>query len=170
VATCSPHNFSLAKSLGAVAVFDYHSATCGDEIRELTKNTLCYALDCISDTRSMKICYAAISSRGGKYLSLDPFPIRGHTRRSIKPNWIICLTMFNTPINWKRPFNRDAKPKDREFAEGWFKIAQKLLDDEKIQPFPHQLKSGGLEGVIKGMESVRKGEVSGIKLVYQVRE
>jgi len=78
--------------------------------------------------------------------------------------------MFNKPINWKRPFKRDAKPRDREFAEGWFKITQKLLDDNEIQPFPHQEMAGGLEGIIRGMDSVQKGEVSGVKLVYQIRE
>jgi len=76
--------------------------------------------------------------------------------------------MFNKPINWKRPYKRDAKAKDREFAQNWFQIAQRLLDEDKIQPLPHQEKVGGLGGVIHGMDAVHKGKVSGVKLVYQI--
>ncbi|KAL1962730.1 hypothetical protein VTN77DRAFT_9274 [Rasamsonia byssochlamydoides] len=170
VTTCSPRNFDLVKSLGAAKAFDYHSPTCGDQIRDFTGNKLVYALDCITDTGSMKICYEAIGSAGGQYLSLDPFPIRGHTRRSVKPNWILSLTMYNEPINWKRPFKRDARPQDREFARSWFQIAQSLLDANEIKPHPHQMRSGGLERVIDGIDAVRKGEVSGTKLVYQVQQ
>ena len=155
--------------MGAVEVFDYRSPTCGSDIRAFTRNTLEYALDCITDTASMKICYTAIGSQGGRYVSLDPFPIRAHTRRSVKPSWIIALTMFNKPINWQRPFQREAKPKDRKFAQGWFRIAQGLLEQGAIVAHPYEERAGGLQGVIEGIQSVRLGEVSGVKLVYCLR-
>ena len=117
----------------------------------------------------MKICYEAIGGQGGKYLSLDPFPVRGHTRRSIRPNWIILLTMFNKPVNWQRPFKRDAKPKDKEYAQQWFQIAQRLLDEDKLKPLPYQEKAGGLERVIHSVDAVQKGKVSSVKLVHQIQ-
>ena len=166
--TCSPGRFKLVKSLGAAEAFDYHSSSCVDDIRAYTNNSLAYAFDCITDTSSMKTCYDAIGSKGGRYVALDPFPIRTHTRRSIKPNWIIAFTSFNKPIKWQRPFEREAKPKDREFAEQWFQIAQKLLDEGLILPHTLEKKNGGLAGVKGGVDRVRKGLVSGVKLVYEI--
>lgn len=116
----------------------------------------------------MKICYSAIGSKGGKYVALDPFPIRAHTRRSVKPSWIITFTMFNKPINWRKPFQREAKPKDRKFAECWFQIAQGLLDDGAIVPHAHEERTGGLKGVLDGVDSVFEGKISGVKLVYRI--
>lgn len=170
ITTCSPHNFKSVKALGAIEAFDYHSASCGADIRSFTRNSLVYALDCITDTGSMEICYAAIGSNGGKYLALDPFPVRAHTRRNVKPNWIIAFTMFNKPINWQRPYRKEAKPKDRKFAEHWFQVAQGLLDSGAVVPHPIRERSGGLKGVIDGVDMVRKGEVSGVKLVYRIQD
>ena len=116
----------------------------------------------------MKICYTAIGSQGGHYVALDPFPIRVHTRRSIKPNWIIAYTIFNKPINWRRPFQRDPRPADREFGEGWFRLSQTLLDAGAITPHPHRKQASGLAGVIGGIDQVRRGLVAGTKLVYEV--
>lgn len=154
--------------MGAVEAFDYHSPSCGTDILQYTNDTLAYAFDCITETGSMKTCYTAIGSKGGQYVALDPFPIRGHTRRSIKPNWIIAFTIFNKPISWQRPYRRDARPQDREFGEAWFRTVQKLLDEGAIKPHPHEKRAGGLAGVAGGIDRVRKGLVSGAKLVYQV--
>ncbi|KAG2002048.1 hypothetical protein GB937_009813 [Aspergillus fischeri] len=168
ITTCSPHNFNLVKSLGAIAAFDYHSPTCGRQIRDYSSGTLCYALDCITDTRSMAICYEAIGPSGGQYLSLDPFPIRGHTRRSVKPNWVLSLTMYDQPIPWKRPFKRDARPQDWEFAKSWFQIAQKIIDAGEIRPPMSEVRACGWDGIPEGLGLLQRGEVSGRKLVYEV--
>lgn len=116
----------------------------------------------------MRICYEAIGSAGGQYLSLDPFPIRGHTRRRVKPEWNLTLTMFNQPVSWKRPFQRDARPRDREFTRNWFQLAQKLLDADQIKLHPFQVRTGGLQNVCDGIEAVWKGEIRGKKLVYPI--
>ena len=170
ITTCSPRNFKSVKSLGAAEAFDYHSTSCGDDIRAYTNSSLGYALDCITDTASMKICYTAIGSKGGKYVALDPFPIRAHTRRSGKPAWIITFTMFNQPIKWQRPFNRECKPRDRAFAERWFQEVQTLLDKGSITPHTFRQRAGDLTEVRRGVDQVRKGLVSGVKLVYNISE
>ncbi|KAH8645723.1 hypothetical protein BX600DRAFT_519306 [Xylariales sp. PMI_506] len=43
IATCSPPNFDRFRALGADAVFDNRSPTCGADIREHTKNELRHA-------------------------------------------------------------------------------------------------------------------------------
>jgi aspyridone synthetase trans-acting enoyl reductase len=168
VTTCSPHNFRRVKALGAVEAFDYHSPNCGSDVLAYTKNSLEMALDCITDTASMKICYTAIGPNGGRYVALDPFPIRSHTRRSIKPEWVLTFTITGKPVNWQEPFKKDARPQDREFAVRWYQVAQGLLDQGAILTHPIEETPGGLAGIIKGAERGIKGLVSGVKLVYWI--
>ncbi|UKZ55710.1 hypothetical protein TrVGV298_009534 [Trichoderma virens] len=168
IALCSPRNHDPVKSLGAVATFDYHSPSCGSEIRDFTNNTLVYALDCIADTGSMTICYQAIRDAGGHYLSLEPFPTRCHTRKSIKRNWINTLTMFNQAVKWQIGYRKDAKPRDRAFGNEWFRTSQNLLDNDHIKPHPFREITGGLDPIVDGITQVRKSEVSAMKLVYTI--
>lgn len=118
----------------------------------------------------MTLCYDAIGSAGGKYMALNPFPLRAHRRRSVQPDWVFMFTQFAEPIPWKRPYNCDARPFDKKFAMGWYKEVQKMLDAGQIIPSPHREKSGGLAAVADGMRSVLRGEVAGFKLVYHVTE
>ncbi|KFY03517.1 hypothetical protein V490_00166 [Pseudogymnoascus sp. VKM F-3557] len=168
VVTCSPRSFDLVRSLGAIEAFDYQSPTCGIDIQTYTSNSLQYAMDCITDIRSMSTCYAAIGRSGGKYVSLDPFPIRGHTRRNVKPLSIVAFTMYGKAMS--KPYKREARPQDRKFAEVWYKHAQKLLDLGEVTPHTHTENDGGLLGVIEGADRGRKGQVMGVKLVYSVCE
>ncbi len=77
ITTCSPRNFDLVRSYGADVCFDYNSSTCGPDIRAFTKDALDYALDCITEESTMKICYQALGRCGGKCeFSLSPsFPL-----------------------------------------------------------------------------------------------
>jgi aspyridone synthetase trans-acting enoyl reductase len=118
----------------------------------------------------MKICYTSLSPSGGQYCALDPFPIRGHTRRSIKPTWIIAFTIQGKPINWARPFKRDARPQDRVFAEMWYGLCQGFLEEGRFETHAVEVRKGGFEGVIRGAEEGRKGIVKGVKLVYRIAE
>ena len=165
---CSPKSSSLAKKAGAVKTFDYQSKTCGDDIRKYTNNELEYALDCIGSVESVKICYAAISSKGGKYMSLEAPPAK-LPRRDIEADWIITFTMFNQKITWQKPFTRDPQPEDRRFAEDWFNATQKLLDAGLIVPLPIEERPGGLSGVIEGLDDVRKHKVERVKRVYSLK-
>ena len=74
ITTCSPRNFDLVRSYGADECFDYNSPTCGADIRAFTDNALDYALDCITEESTMKICYQALGRCGGKckFLHLSP--------------------------------------------------------------------------------------------------
>ncbi|CZT21688.1 related to C.carbonum toxD protein [Ramularia collo-cygni] len=166
VTTCSSGSVERLQRLGAVATFDYRSPTCGNDIREYTDNKLVFALDCQADMGSMAICYNAIGSSGGRYMALNPFPLRGHRRRSVRPDWVFMFTQFSQPITWKRPYRREPQLEDREFAEKWYVELQRML--ERLEPVPYRERVGGLAAVMEGVESVGKGEVAGCKLVYRV--
>ena len=170
ITTCSPQSFATAKSSGAIEAFDYRSRNCGAEIRKYTNDSLSYALDCISSAESMKICYAAIGSKGGQYVGLEaPSAHVKLMRQDVKSDWVIMFTIFDQPIRWKKPFAREAQPDDRRFAERWFEVVQELLNQGSIAPQRYEERWGGLAGVIEGVASVRKGKVVGAKLVYPIR-
>ncbi|CAI0641314.1 unnamed protein product [Colletotrichum noveboracense] len=171
VTTCgSAESKPRAESLGAEVVFDYHSPTCGSEILEHTEGALGLALDCITDTSSMALCYEALGSKGGRYVGLDFFPLRGHTRRSVVPDWVCTYTQFGNPVAWAPPYNLDARPEDLRCAEAWYSVSQRLLDEGMIDPHPRENRSGGLAAVGEGMKEVRQGQVKGKKLVYCVSD
>jgi aspyridone synthetase trans-acting enoyl reductase len=168
IVACSPRHFVRLKSLGAVACFDYHIGTLAEDVRNLTKNGLSAALDCITDSASMNICYSALGDQGGRYVGLDQFPIRSHTRRDVRPEWIVAWTVSGEAIRWKRPYARSPRPKHRVFGEKWNPVAQKLLDSGMIETHPIDLRSGGLAAVPEGIDMLRKGTTEGKKLVYSL--
>jgi aspyridone synthetase trans-acting enoyl reductase len=168
IAICSAASAAHAMHLGAAATFDYRSPTCGADVREYTVDTLALALDCITYATSIGICYEALGSSGGRYLALDPFPLRCHTRRSVVPDWMLTCSMFGQAIPWASPFDWDPRPQDRDFAEVWFSVAQRLLDEGCVEPHPVEIRNGGLAAVGEGMEEVRTGKITGRKLVYPI--
>ncbi|KAF0637659.1 hypothetical protein FPSE5266_11188 [Fusarium pseudograminearum] len=168
IATCSPHNFDLVKSFGAEAVFDYRRPETPEEVRKFTRNSLKYVLDCISEPETMQFCYKCIGRAGGKYTALEPFPQFLHTRPTIQPDWVLGPTLLGKPIGWGPPFEREGNPEVREFAIKWFATAQHLLDQGKLKTHPVKLMEGGFEGILSGLEMLRKKQVSGQKLVYMI--
>ncbi|KAJ5517405.1 Trans-enoyl reductase lepG [Penicillium freii] len=169
ITTSSPHNFNRLQQLGAQATFDYRSPTCGSDLRDYTHNRLASAIDCISSTDSMQICYEAIGTAGGRYVSLDPFPLNKHTRRSIRPEWLFSFTMFGHAIDWDAPYNFPARPDDRESAERWYAEIEAILATGELVTHPFQEETGGLSSVIDGIGAVRNGQITGYKLVYPIR-
>jgi hypothetical protein len=47
-------------------------------------------------------------------------------------------------------------------------LATKLLASQQLTVHPAKVGSGGLEGVLDGMNQLKEGKVSGVKLVYRV--
>ncbi|PQE10403.1 hypothetical protein CJF32_00000963 [Rutstroemia sp. NJR-2017a WRK4] len=171
IAVCSPRNFALVQSRGASKCFDYHSSGCGAMIKQYTHNRLEYVLDCITTASSMRLCYEAVGTKGGKYVSLDPFNPRVQRSRSdVKASFCYALTIFGRPIELDGEFARDAKPEDRKLAEKFVKVAERFIEEGKLKAHPTKLMEGGLDRVIDGVDLLRKGKVSGEKLVYNVTD
>ena len=170
VAVCSPSNFAMVTARGADAAFDYHDPACADNIRRHTHSSLGYVLDCIGDVASMKICYAAIGAAGGRYMALNPFPLRAHSRRDVKPDYVLVYTIFGKEMKLPRPFGRPARPKDRAFAEAWYRSTQSLVDTPAAI-IPHPIRHGsGLADILPGLDCMRQASITGIKLVYQIND
>ncbi|KAI0009476.1 GroES-like protein [Xylariaceae sp. FL0662B] len=169
ITTCSPKNFALVESYGAEKAFDYHNPSSADEIRTYTKNALSYALDCFSEGTSMVFCYSAIGRAGGRYTALEPYPEHLHTRKRVKPEWILGPALLGKKIGWKKPYNIEANPRLRVFGRNWFLCVQHMLDRGELRTHPVRVgEKVGFEGILDGLELIRKKAVSGEKLVYRV--
>lgn len=61
-----------------------------------------------------------------------------------------------------------ASNEDFELAKKFFTLSEKLLDAGHIKPHPVSARSGGLDGILAGMQELKEGKVSGAKLVYRI--
>ncbi|GLA26184.1 GroES-like protein [Aspergillus phoenicis ATCC 13157] len=170
IATCSPAHFDLARRFGAEAVFDYHDPDCAAAIRAYTKNTLAYALDCLALAETTQLCYGALGRAGGRYVTLEPFreAIAAQRPHTITPSWLLALTIFGRKVALDGEYGREANPEDREFGARLTEQVQGLLDEGKVDVHPVRVMGGGWQGVLEGVDLVRRQTVSGHKLVYAV--
>lgn len=169
VTTASPQNFDYLKSLGADAVFDYKSPTCAADIKSYTGGKITRAWDCLGF--GTEICAAAMSdTEPGIYatISLSDKEVLNKTNPLVEgPH----LTMGYDAFGEKYVFmGREvpAKPDEMEFATNFVALSIELLANGTIKPINQTVnKNGsGLEGVLKGLDEMRAGNVSGTKLVY----
>ena len=171
IATCSPHNFDHVKSLGADAVFDYRSQTCGKDINEYTSNKLMLAYDCIAEKGAPEICYEALSTgttsdpaTWPKYHAL--LPLEKAPRTDVHAKFVVAYSAVGEKFRFLGV--DDEIPEDYEYASKFWTVVQALLDRKLIRGQRVELREGGLEGIIDGMEELKEGKVSGAKLVYRL--
>ncbi|KAK0716107.1 putative alcohol dehydrogenase [Lasiosphaeris hirsuta] len=168
LATCSPRNFDLVQSFGCHEVFDYREPDCAANIRAHCGNALEIAIDCVAEDSTLKFCYAAIGRAGGQYTALNPFNTALATRKVIQPDWILATRIGGDASAWPAPYGCEPEPRIREMAGPVFEKIQDLLLEGKIRPHPIRAEEGGYQGLIRGVEILRKGQLSGQKLVYRL--
>ena len=163
--TCSPTNFALTKSRGAVASFDYTDPDCKDQIRRWTSDTLAHAVDCFGNASTMTLCYSAIGDRGGKYVALEQYPRRlTIRRRDVKADWVLGWTLFGKEVKLGGTYRRDAMPEDLVFGKEWMSLIQPIVGE--VQPHPLEVvERKGIVGVLPRLAALRRGEVRGKKVV-----
>lgn len=174
ITTCSPRNFDYVKSLGADTVFDSRSPTVGADIRAHTNNKLYYAWDTIGEHGSPAACAAALASSApaGQKLHYGTIlmgpgmkPPRDDVEFTFTLGYTAAGEAFEIAgMKW------EAKPQDYEFTVKWTELAEKLWMERKWRPHRQDVREGGLEGVLNGLEDMKSGKVSGVKLVYRVAD
>ncbi|KFA52621.1 hypothetical protein S40293_10055 [Stachybotrys chartarum IBT 40293] len=168
IATASPHNFDYLKSLGADFVFDYRSPTAGAEINNVTQNKLALAWDCSGGGPSL--CAAALSSvepsRYGTIANPDPGPLKTNPLVEGPLNVLtydVIGEVYEFLGNMVRPSAEYA-----DDAGTWRDLWEELLHKKafKLTRVDVNRNGKGLEGVMKGLDELRQGNVSGTKLAY----
>ncbi|KAI1823640.1 GroES-like protein [Xylaria intraflava] len=172
IATSSPHNFDLLKSLGADHVFDYKSPTVGADIRALTKNKLKYAWDCTGFGGEISAAALSDNEEGGKPKLGTIIPIERKVVEKINPavdgpHFTLGYRAVGADITGLSDFLKSA-PGDVEFGAMFWSLTQELLEQGKLKPIkPDVNRLGkGLEGVLHGLDELKNDKVSGTKLVY----
>lgn len=165
ITTCSPKNFWLVRSLGADHVYDYNSPKCAASIREITNDQLGHVFDTISKPETAEICCNAISSQGGKYAGLSG--LQELPRNDVENLQIMAYTAFGEAFDFEGQ-EVPANPKNYDFAVKFVSLAQALLWQGRIRPHPQSVRRGSWSGVLDGLQEMREGKVSGVKLVYPI--
>jgi threonine dehydrogenase-like Zn-dependent dehydrogenase len=168
IATASPANFEYLKWLGADAVFDYRSPTCGKDINEYTSDNLLYAWDCAGSGE--ELCATALSSTKPSKFGSIAWP----DASLLKVNPLVegPLTVLTYDIlNEKymaRGGERSPAKEIMDFSIMFKGIYMQLLEKKALKPVHIDVNrnGSGLEGVMKGLELLRDGKVSCAKLVY----
>lgn len=172
ITTCSPRNFDLVKGLGADAVFDYKSPTCAADIKSLTQNRLTLAWDCTGDGAA--ICALAMSDcEPGTYGTIMPADyelMRASNPQVHGQDFIRGYDAMGEDYHWLGQTPVTPNPEEMQFYQSFLALTQPLLQNWSIKPLPAAVnkKGSGLEGVLKGLEEMEAGNVSGEKLVYTV--
>ncbi|OAL52934.1 GroES-like protein [Pyrenochaeta sp. DS3sAY3a] len=166
ITTASPHSFELVKKYGADSVFNYRSPTVVDEIIKAHPN-ITMGVDCFSEGKSASICEGVLKAGKGRLLTLQPTAKASSPDVTVEP--ILCFTMFGSAFQMLAPIGPKfaSEPKDREALAKFFAALPQLITSKALQPPPITIIEGGFEGIEKGMNQLRAGEVSGKKLVVQ---
>lgn len=107
---------------------------------------------------------------GGRYVALEPFRNTIAQTRSftVEPSWLMVLSILGGKVALDGEYYRDANPEDRKVGASLFSACQALLDRGLIDNHPVKLMPGGWQGVLQGIEMIRKQSLSGQKLVYSI--
>ena len=165
MATCSPSSFEYCRSLGASHVFDYNSPTCGADIRAAVPNIL-HCVDCASKGESPAICAAALSaSSGGRYCSV--LPIGEFPRANVSSSTVTSFEIFGKRFFFG-PTEFPACKEAFSFAKELMETATKLAAEGKLKPHKQDVRQGGLEAVLGGLDDLRAGKIRGAKVVVRL--
>jgi NADPH:quinone reductase-like Zn-dependent oxidoreductase len=162
----------MIKELGADVVFDHYDPDCGKKINEYTKNKLFYAFDCYSEGQSPKVCCDALSSTtapDGKKPRWNTILTAKPTRDGVDVGFTLAYTIWGEDVVF-RGTKIPTKPEDFEFAKKFWDTTEKLLAEGKIKTHRAEVRPGGLDGILSGLDDLEHQRVSGKKLVYRIGE
>lgn len=138
----------------------------GKQIRTSTKDKLTTIFDTVSLPSTAAICAEAMGSSGGLYCNLlgEDCP-----REDVKSIFFLGYSQSGEEYIFEGD-TYPAQPEDFVFAKGFAEVAEKLWVEGKWRPHPQRVGGKGFKGAIEGMNEMKEGKVSGVKLIYRVDE
>ncbi|KAL4911326.1 hypothetical protein BDW74DRAFT_7567 [Aspergillus multicolor] len=163
VVTASPRSSDLARRYGADAVFDYNSPTAIAEIKKTYPN-ITRALDCFSEGGSAAFCADVL--RDGKVVTLLD---QGKPKRAdVSYTFLMVYTAFGRSFQMMPPLGPVFKIQlsDRDLLRRFYGGLSALSPDA-LRPPPITKSKGGFEDILDGLETLRRGDGRGTKLVVE---
>ncbi|KAH8983168.1 zinc-binding oxidoreductase ToxD [Lactarius hatsudake] len=164
IATASPRNFDLVRSLGADVVVDYADPlAAAKQIREAAPN-LEHAVDCVGEDSSTAIVAASLNGKGTiAQITLRPIPVEG-----VRTLSSIIFDVIGKDCDWPLPFT--ASPELTEIGRKLVRLLSEIVAKTNLRPNPALIQPLGLASVAEGFQYMSEGKVSAQKLIYRVAD
>lgn len=112
---------------------------------------------------------SVIARTGGRYACLEVIPETCVLRRAVKVKVVMAYETENVDTDLNHPvYSRKANAELHGIAMTWIKDIQSLLDRGAFIVKPLHELHGGFEGIIKGLDMLRRGDLQDRKLVAVV--
>lgn len=169
IAIASNKSANLTSEYGAAATAAYTAKDCVDTVKAFAGKPIRHALDCITDAESAAICYRALGRTGGTYACLEECPTAWRTRRSVKVKEVMGFQVLGVDIDLAgSTYTRPGDPALFEIGKQWAAEIEALMESDGFKPHPLRELDNGWNSIIEGLDLLRKGEVSGQKLVVKI--
>jgi len=157
ITTSSPHNFDLLRSYGATHTLDRKltNSELTQEIKEITSDPIRIVFDVVSSVDTQNLGYDLLSYNGHLILSL---PSLIDESKQV-PEKEITFVIGNVHLEPHRKFGAD-----------FYSHLTDLLAVGDIKPIKTLCVPGGLSAIPEQLEKLKKGEISGQKIVVRPQE
>ncbi|CAF1368521.1 unnamed protein product [Adineta steineri] len=169
VTTASLARHSYLKELGSDTCFDYKDSNVVSQIKQVTNGNLAYAIDCVSEKRSIQQVCATLTGANPQVATVLP-GLSTEIPSHIKEHSLLMYTIFGRKMN---VFGQDfeAQPQDKAFAEKLYQLlSDVLLPQGLVKPNKVTKMPGGLNGVEEGFKKMMDNKVAAEKIVYTMAE
>ncbi|KAI0715805.1 GroES-like protein [Cerioporus squamosus] len=160
IATASPHNEGLLKSLGATAVIDRSlpASTIVSEVQKLTGGKpVEYVYDAISLEDTQAIAYDVLAPGGTLIIVLDE-KVPAEKKKAEDKKTVV------------HAFGSVVTPENREVGVQIYSRLSEWLRTGVIVPNKVEVLPNGLAGIPDGLERMKQNKVSGTKLIARPQE
>ncbi|ODQ80692.1 hypothetical protein BABINDRAFT_160927 [Babjeviella inositovora NRRL Y-12698] len=158
------------KNLGADIVIDYHDNDCIEQVKAYAKDSIAYAVDCVSEGDSNGMVNMAVSdTRPSIVVSLAGRPLL--TPEEVKPNVTFDMVLLYQISGLELPMGGHifpASPETREAGINFVRWVEPYLARGDIKHIPVKYVPGGLDAVHGLLDDIKNGKVSGEKLVIDI--
>lgn len=102
---------------------------------------------------------------GGRYCALEQYQESLCTRKTIKHELVMGGAISGNGVDLPEPYGIPPRQEIGEWARPWYQCIQQLVISGKLSPVPMEIIQGRFDGILSGLEILKKGKVSGKKLV-----
>jgi NADPH:quinone reductase len=120
-----------------------------------------HVFDAISEQGSLEVTLRFLDHSGGTVSTVLPPNLFARDKENFK--YPAGVNAYNSAVPLVHTTRKD-------FGFLWSRLLGRLLADGRLEPHPHEIIPGGLNGVLTGLQNLRAGNASAVKYVYRIDE